>query len=585
MFKHYTMNQVILPLDLEIKLPKDDIAFTVHELVESIPEKSFSQYVRQTGCPAYHPKMMMKIIFCAYTQSVFSGRKIEALVKDSVRMMWLAQGYEPSYRSINRFRSNSYTKELLRQCFVQFRCALIEANEIDAEAIFIDGTKIEANANKFTFVWRKSTERHSGNLVEKSNQAYEELLEKEIIPAIERENPEELSVKELETTVEKLDETIDTYTERMEETEVDERKVLRSKRKEPKKYRKQFHDWVTRKQKYAKDMEIFADRNSYSKTDHDATFMRMKDDYMRNGQLKAGYNLQVATEGQYALAYDIYPNPTDTRTLIPFLDTIEEKYFTLPAYVVADAGYGSEQNYNDIINNRQRVPLITYGQYRKEKRKKYKEDPFNPANWPYDKTNDRYTCPNDQLIPYQYDTYRTDRYGFRRDFKVYECVSCEACPLRNLCTKTQEGNNRKLFYNETWETHKKYIREKLSNEETGEIYGKRKIDVEPFFGFLKANLGFTRMSVRGKSNVHNEIGFALLAVNLRKFTANNKEKHNNFDLNTRKSGVVYKKHVNYTTFIYLRLVMSRPLSLFFLYNDVTVWFSSFRLCFYISTFL
>src|SRR5699024_8065350 len=169
--------------------------------------------------------------------------------------------------------------------------------------------------------------------------------------------------------------------------------------------------------------------------------------------------------------------------------------------------------------------------------------------------------------------------------KVYECVSCEACPLRNLCTKTQEGNNRKLFYNETWETHKKYIREKLSNEETGEIYGKRKIDVEPFFGFLKANLGFTRMSVRGKSNVHNEIGFALLAVNLRKFTANNKEKHNNFDLNTRKSGVVYKKHVNYTTFIYLRLVMSRPLSLFFLYNDVTVWFSSFRLCFYISTFL
>ena len=127
---------------------------------------------------------------------------------------------------------------------------------------------------------RRSTERYSENLVEKSNRAYEEL-----------------SADELKTIVEKLDETIDAYTKRMEAFDVDKRKALRSERKEPKKHRKQFNDWLTRKQKYTKDMEIFAERNSYSKTDYDATFMRMKDDYMRNGQLKAGYNLQVATEG------------------------------------------------------------------------------------------------------------------------------------------------------------------------------------------------------------------------------------------------------------------------------------------------
>src|SRR5699024_8744049 len=139
---------------------------------------------------------------------------------------------------------------------------------------------------------------------------------------------------------------------------------------EPKKYRKQFGDFLVRKQKYQRDMEIFKDRNSYSKTDHDATFMRMKDDYMRNGQLKAGYNLQIATEEQYALAYDIFPNPTDTRTFIPFLNTIEKDYFEIPKYIVADAGYGSEQNYDDILNNRHHTPLITYNQYRKEKKKK-----------------------------------------------------------------------------------------------------------------------------------------------------------------------------------------------------------------------
>ncbi|MGX9933702.1 transposase, partial [Virgibacillus salarius] len=298
----------------------------------------------------YHPRMMMKIILCAYTQSVFSGRKIEGLLKDSVRMMWLAQGYEPSYRTINRFRVHPEVKELLRQCFVLFRCQLVEEKAIEEEAIFIDGTKLEANANKFTFVWKKSIEKYSSDLVEKSNQMYAELLEKEIIPEIERESSDELSKEELSEVVKKLDEKVKKYDQEIEESEkAKDRKQLRSMRKEPKQYRKQFQDYVIRKQKYQNDMEIFGNRNSYSKTDHDATFMRMKDDYMKNGQLKAGYNVQIATEGQYTLAYDVFPNPTDTRTFIPFLNNIEERYFKLPKYIVADAGYGSEQNYSEVL--------------------------------------------------------------------------------------------------------------------------------------------------------------------------------------------------------------------------------------------
>ena len=110
--------------------------------MESIPHEAFAPFLRNEGCPAYHPRMMLKIILCAYTQSVFSGRKIEALLKDSLRMMWLAQGYKPSYRTINRFCVHKDMKELLRQCFVQFRCQLVETKQINNEAIFIDGTKI-----------------------------------------------------------------------------------------------------------------------------------------------------------------------------------------------------------------------------------------------------------------------------------------------------------------------------------------------------------------------------------------------------------------------------------------------------------
>ncbi|MFU0788524.1 IS1182 family transposase [Virgibacillus proomii] len=561
MFKHYTMNQVILPLDLEIKLQENDIAYAVNDIVEQIPDEAFADFLHETGCPAYHPRMMMKIILCAYTQSVFSGRKIEALLKDSVRMMWLAQAYEPSYRTINRFRVNEEVKELLRQCFVQFRCQLVQEKLIEEEAIFIDGTKIEANANKFTFVWRKAIEKYSANLVEKSNQMYDELLENQIIPEIERESLEELSTEELTKIVEKLDEKIEEYDKRIEASEdVSKRKQLRSERKAPKKHHKHFKDYLKRKQKYQDDMVIFGERNSYSKTDHDATFMRMKDDYMKNGQLKAGYNVQLATEGQFALAYDVFPNPTDTRTFVPFLDKIEKSFFELPNYIVADAGYGSEQNYEDVIENRKRIPLITYNQYRKEKKKKYKNDAFNVANWEYHEEDDSITCPNDKQLTFRYLSNRTDKYGFTRTFKVYECEDCFDCPLRSLCTKAKEGNHRKVYYNEKWEQQKEYVRQQLSNKETGEIYGKRKTDVEPVFGFLKANLRFTRMSVRGKEKVENELGFAFMAVNLRKYIAMNRSQTIDNGNNPTKNGSNHQKPMIGTIFIYSRLVLSQPLS-------------------------
>lgn len=560
MFKDYTMNQVILPLDLERKLQENDIAFAVHHLVEQIPNEAFAGFLRKTGCPAYHPRMMMKVILCAYTQSVFSGRKIEALLKDSVRMMWLAQGYEPSYRTINRFRVHPEVQALLRECFVQFRCQLVKENEIDNEAIFIDGTKIEANANKFTFVWRKSIETYSRGLIEKSNQLYDELVERDILPHIERESSDELSIEELSLLTKKLEETVEELTEKIEESEdVRERKHFRSKRKEPKNSLKQFQDFVKRKQNYQKDMEIFHERNSYSKTDHDATFMRMKDDYMKNGQLKAGYNVQIATEGQYTLAYDVFSNPMDTRTLRPFLDEIEQYFFELPKYLVADAGYGSEENYMDVFENRRRTPLITYNTYRKEKKKRFKKDKFETRNWSYDEETDSFTCPNGQRLPFHDESHRTDRYGFTRTFNVYECEDCSGCPFRSLCTKAQEGVNRKIYYNTKWEHQKKIIQQLLSDKKTGEIYRRRKVDVEPVFGYLKANLRFTRMSVRGKAKVKNELGFAFMAVNLRKYIAMNASSALPIRTNAQKKGSTYQSPMSGTLFHCFRLVMSQPL--------------------------
>lgn len=244
--------------------------------------------------------------------------------------------------------------------------------------------------------------------------------------------------------------------------------------------------------------------------------MRMKDDYMKNGQLKPGYNLQIATENQFTLSYALYPNPTDTRTLPDFLATHKSWHGVLPTYIVADAGYGSESNCQHILDDCDRIPLITYGTYYREKKKKAKENPFLVSNWLYEEKEDLFICPNRRPVSFKRHTVRTDTYGFKRDTKVYECENCHGCPLRSQCTKAKSDRNRQVHLNPTWEYFKSYTKEKLSDEKTSAIYKKRKVDVEPVFGFLKAHLGFTRVHVRGHEQVTNELGLALMAVNLRK---------------------------------------------------------------------
>lgn len=164
MFKNYNTNQVVLPLDFTLVIPENDIARLIDSFIESIPDSEFEAFKHDRGASSFHPRMMLKIILCAYTQSVTSGRKIEGLMKDSIRMMWLAQGHEPSYRTINRFRVDSRVLPLIQTCFVQLRSHLVETNQITEEAIFIDSTKIEAAANKYTFVWKTAIEKNHKNL-------------------------------------------------------------------------------------------------------------------------------------------------------------------------------------------------------------------------------------------------------------------------------------------------------------------------------------------------------------------------------------------------------------------------------------
>lgn len=517
MYKDYNMNQITLPIETEVMIPENDISRAVHSLVESMPEDVFDDFRQTLGASSYHPKMMLKIILCAYSQSTFSGRDIEDLLHDSVRMMWLAQNQTPSYRTINRFRADPRMAILLQSAFVQFRCQLESQGLIESDAIFIDGTKIEANANKYTFVFRKNIDRHESVLLEKSKEKYTALVESEVIPEMIRESDNPLSASELSYLHEQLSAVEDALTSQIDATEdMPVRKVLRSERSNIRQSKKAMKDYLDRRLNYIEQRQLLGERNSYSKTDPDATFMRMKDDHMQNGQLKAGYNLQIATNNQFVLGYDVFWNPTDTRTLDPFLHTMKHTFNHLPKYIVADAGYGSESNYECLADTYERQALIPYNTYHKEQKKKYKDDVMHPDHWVYHETDDYYTCPNGRRLPFKRYTIRTDKYGYKRRFKIYECEDCHDCPLMNLCKTSASSQPKQMQKNMNLAYFKAQVKQTLSSPEGRRLYAQRKIDVETTYGHLKANLGFTRMSVRGKSKVHNELGIALMAVNLRK---------------------------------------------------------------------
>ncbi|PNY18164.1 Transposase DDE domain protein [Streptococcus parauberis] len=253
-------------------------------------------------------------------------------------------------------------------------------------------------------------------------------------------------------------------------------------------------------EKYEFYHSTFDGRNSFSKTDTDATFMRMKDDHMRNGQLKAGYNLQIATENQFVLHYDIFPNPTDTTTLIPLLDSYPHDL----KMVVADAGYDSEENLTR-LDQLGVEHLIKYGMFDKEQKRKKRQSTKNLDNWFYDEVSDTYTHPDGWAYHFDYIKQTRTSTGFQQEIRVYRAEYPDLAP--------QKG----LYVNQRYQELKRKESQALLSEESSHIFAKRKIDVEPVFGQIKACLGYKRCNLRGKGKVKIDMGLVLMANNLLKY--------------------------------------------------------------------
>lgn len=394
----------------------------------------------------------------------------------------------------------------------------LREQKLISDSIFIDGTKLLADANKYSFVWEKSTIKYDKMNREQIVSLMFELKEAHLASRI----PEGTSL-----TLDRLDEVLTRLELRLEDLE---QEVIQTKDVSPNPAKQQRRTLKAQKRKLSERRDKMADhqqrlaicgiRNSYSKTDTDATFMRVKEDSMRNGQLKPAFNLQIATSNQFILNYDVYQNPTDTRTFPTFIEKMN-KAGRLPRYIVADAGYGSEQNYRYLEEERSNhTALIPYSTMLKEQSKKWQSDERKIMNWTYNEKEEYYFDPKG--VQFNFNTYRTDTDkadGFVRDFKEYKAEKYTENKEVIQEALTQGGNTRIIKVNSSLEYFKAKQRTLLLEPENGKIYAQRKIDVEPVFGWMKACLHFTRYHVLGMEKVKKETGILILALNMRKLAA------------------------------------------------------------------
>lgn len=488
---------LLLPPSLDELVPENHMVRVVDAVIDRLDISDILSTYRGGGNSAFNPKMMLKVLVFAYLSNVYSSRRIEELLRRDIYFMWLAGMKRPDFRTINYYRGKRL-KEGFDAVFTQVVRLLHEEGFVSLKVQYIDGTKIESVANKYTFVWRGSVEKYDARLKAKTEALLRQIEQNHAIENQENPVPEELTAEEVTKRVERIKEKVDAETLSKEE-----RKAL-----------KQIEtDSVPRMNRYRGQLETMGPRNSYSKTDPDATFMRMKEDAMLNGQLKPGYNVQISTENQFITNFGIYQRPTDTLTMISYLESFKARYGMQSEEIVADSGYGSEENYEYMFSNGM-TPYVKYNMFHVEQRRGYRNNPFRVSNLFYNPDDDFYVCPMGQKLKFIRQEKRYTASGYQQTVSVYRACRCEGCPLRGQCHKSKR--DRQIEVNHTLDDYKARARELLTSEQGIKHRSNRPIEPEAVFGQIKECGRFRRLRLKGLTGAKIDFGLKALAHNLRK---------------------------------------------------------------------
>jgi len=474
-----------LPLTYEVLIPYDSEARTFDEVFRRIDIRKYLVEGSPKGRTGYNPVNMFKLILFCQMEKITSLRAMAKAAQNDIRLMWLTDETKPSHDTIKRFMEE-HLKGNLEELFHEINQSFIREKKIDTTRLFIDGTKIEANANRYKFVWKGSIEKFRDKLCKKMTKVIERInqrLELEGVFFGIQENYQTEDLKKIQAYLET-------------EVECREIKFIYGKGTRKSAIQRDYEEIAAYLEKlttYEKYLAIIGpDRNSCAKTDGDATFMRMKEDHMKNGQLKAGYNVQIGVADEYILHLDIFQDRSDYRTFIPFLEGYCESYGEYPKYPVADAGYGGLKNYRYVKSNKMEI-VQKYPMYRKDTTdKNYMEDPTRPVNFKKDEKGNYYDANKEKL---------TFLWHSKKGHDVYEAPT----------SKKRYDINEVL-----WSLQKK-ARENLESEWGIELRIQRSIQVEGTFGVLKEDFRFRRFRRRGIQNVKFEFLLLAIGYNLSKY--------------------------------------------------------------------
>ena len=511
--KNYSLNQsgyqLKLPLNIETIIPEDDSVRLLSQFVEAMDLTDlYSTYERINSVS---PRTLLKIVLYSYMNGDYSSRSMELNCKRDINFMFLLEGASaPDHATFARFRSIHFAP-CAKRILAEMSNALFDLGEISGETVFIDGTKIEAAANKYTFVWKKAVTKNQTKLLIKLADFVAECEQLYDLKIVYGDTVKMKHVKKLRKKL---------YALKQSENVVFVHGI--GKRKTPlQKSMETLEDYLFRFKKYNHQIHICGERNSYSRTDHHATFMRMKEDAMGNGQLKPAYNLQHGVDSEYITWLTIGSQPTDATTLIPFLKDAEEHLEFKYKNITTDAGYESEENYVFLEENGQ-LSYIKPANYEISKTRRYRNDIGKTENMEYDAESDVYTCRNAKRLTPDHVRHSKSKTGYVSEKTIYKCEDCNGCPYKAECIK---GNNCKTPLEERTKTLQvartflKYRQEDLKRifTEEGIVFRiNRRIQSEGSFGYLKQDMQFRRYVSKGTSNVLAESILLAMAMNINK---------------------------------------------------------------------
>lgn len=532
-FIDYNQDQIILlPPSLEELIPENHLVRVVNKTIESMNIKPLKDTYKGGGRSAYNPLMLLKILIFAYLMQIYSSRRIAKALREDINFMWLSGMQRPDFRTINNFRSGRL-KQTIEEVFGSMIMFLSEKKYINLENYFVDGTKIEANANKYSYQWSKNAKKYKNKVEEKIKELLSQI---DLINQLEDEQygdrdlqelgeaVEQISSEQIEQQVNKLNKIVEKLEQQQQRDSKSEecfsqkddgdRKENQNSQspqqskeiKKTKRIIKQIErEHIPKLKKYQQQLKILNGRSSYSKTDKDATFFRTK-----TGQLLPSYNLIIGTEGQIIINYSIHQKASETDHFIGHIEKLSRLGIGKPKAIITDSGYGSEENYRylerESIEGYLKYPGIDKG--RGKKANKYRAENFR-----YDSQNDVVICPEGRELRFYKREQKKTITGYVSQIDKYE-GNCEGCVIKQLCSKSSKG--RTIGINKTLEHYRQRARERLCSQKGIELRRRRGVEVESVFGDIKHNQKFRRFNLRGLEKVNVEFGLVAMAHNIKK---------------------------------------------------------------------